>query len=66
MAAPIRITVEPRPVWFRGLFSGQFSTRGVVIEESRWNGKVEYGVRLENGNFFWAGEDQIKERIVAE
>lgn len=59
---PERTKCEPQSVWYRGLFSGEFSVRGTVEEISKWKGAIEFGVRLENGNFVWAMPDQIKDR----
>jgi|1_EtaG_2_1085319.scaffolds.fasta_scaffold85786_2 hypothetical protein len=55
-------------VSFRGKHSDQFSIRGVVeviatdsfVKEHSLDGK--WGIRLENGNFRWAADDQIKPR----
>jgi hypothetical protein len=48
-------------VWFRGMFSEQFSVRG-VIEDVDCRAECPYGIRLENGNFIRAYADQIKGR----
>jgi hypothetical protein len=46
-------------VWFRGKVAKTFSARGVV---ERVDNNFGYGVRLENGNFQWANNDQVKTR----
>lgn len=58
-------------VWFRGRFAKEFSVRGEIEVVDTCNPHslgippafpVAYGVRLENGNFHWAGKDQLKRR----
>lgn len=47
------------PVWFRGQYATEFTLRGEVISVGPG---VRYGVRLENGNHFYANPNQIRER----
>lgn len=57
-------------VWFRGQFAKEFSIRGEIecVDTCGVYGlgapqkPVAYGVRLENGNFKWAGKDQLRPR----
>lgn len=46
-------------VWVRGRFASAFSLRGVVelVDSDRWD---SYGVRAENGNFYWCSPHQLK------
>jgi hypothetical protein len=48
-------------VWVRGQFSDQFSIRG-MIEIVDIRAERPIGVRLENGNFLWVYQDQIRGR----
>jgi hypothetical protein len=45
-------------VMFRGQFAEEATIRG-EIEDVR-EGEKPFGVRLENGNFSWAGSDQLE------
>ena len=45
-------------VWLAGKFSNRYSTRG-IIEEIRGD---RFGVRIENGDFFWANSLQLQPR----
>lgn len=53
-------------MWFRGKYvePHRYTIRGVieVVHVGDTLDDVRYGVRLENGDFAWAGWNQVKER----
>lgn len=50
-------------VWFRGRFTTEYSHKGQIeIINDRDNPLGDYGIRLSNGNFYWADKSQVKPR----